>query len=246
MIPKIIHYCWFGGNPLPDLVLACIESWKANCPEYSIMRWDENSFDVNSEPFVSQAYQRGDWAFVSDYVRLHALSMYGGIYLDTDIELHQSLDPLLKDDCFTGFEVRDTVAAGIIGSIKGHQVIRQLFAYYQGRNYIENGVRIVETSPILLTNVLKKYGLKLNGKNQLVCGCRIYEKRCFYPTGLRWLLWHFSSKTICIHHYMDSWRTAKVSQRRSFSQRLRLSFVFMGRQLFGTESMYYLGQRLRK
>lgn len=91
MIPKIIHYCWFGGNSLPSDVLKCIKTWEKYCPDYEIKRWDESNFDVNSHPFIKAAYESKAWAFVSDYARLKVVYENGGIYLDTDVELLKNL-----------------------------------------------------------------------------------------------------------------------------------------------------------
>ena len=135
-IPKIIHYCWFGNNPKPELVERCISSWKRYCPDYEIVEWNEASFDVHSNLFTEEAYQARKWAFVSDYVRGYALLRYGGIYLDTDMELLKPLDSLLNCTFFAGFEARDSVAAGIIGSIRDNDVIINYLEYYQGKTLL--------------------------------------------------------------------------------------------------------------
>lgn len=100
MIPKKIHYCWFGRNPLPELARRCIESWKKYCPDYEIIEWNEDNYDINKIPYVKEAYQAKKWAFVTDYVRLDVVNKFGGIYLDTDVELLKSLDSLLKYKAF--------------------------------------------------------------------------------------------------------------------------------------------------
>ena len=102
MIPKKIHYCWFGGNPLPELAIRCIESWKKYCPDYEIIRWDESNYDVTKNKYMYQAYENKRWGFVPDYARLDIIYNYGGIYLDTDVELLNSLDDLLDQKCFLG------------------------------------------------------------------------------------------------------------------------------------------------
>lgn len=109
MIPKIIHYIWFGGNPLPELAVKCIESWKKYCPDYEIMIWDERNFDVSVCAYTKEAYDAKKWAFVSDYVRLKALYEYGGIYMDTDVELVKSLDGFLHEKAFSGFETKESM-----------------------------------------------------------------------------------------------------------------------------------------
>ena len=105
MIPKIIHYCWFGRNPKPKLAEKCIKSWKKYCPEYEIIEWNEDNYDLSSAPlYVRQAYEAKRWAFVTDYIRLQVIYENGGIYLDTDVELRKSLDPLLVHQAYFGFE----------------------------------------------------------------------------------------------------------------------------------------------
>ena len=113
-IPKVIHYCWFGGNPKPKLVQKCIHSWKKYCPDYEIIEWNESNFDISSCPlYVRQAYDVKKWAFVSDYARLKIIHTCGGIYLDTDVELIKSLDSLLEYNAFFGFEDGKYVATGL-------------------------------------------------------------------------------------------------------------------------------------
>ena len=112
-IPKIIHYCWFGGKPLPNTAIKCIRSWKKHCPDYEIHCWNEKNFDINVCPYVKEAYEEKAWAFVSDYARLWIIYNYGGIYLDTDVELLKNIDNLLKYDVFMGFENKQYVNTGV-------------------------------------------------------------------------------------------------------------------------------------
>ena len=107
MIPKVIHYCWFGGNSLPEEAKRCIESWKKYCPDYKIIEWNENNYDVNSNEYMKAAYKEKKWAFVSDYARIDVVYKYGGIYMDTDVELVKELDSFLKDRMYCGWEMRD-------------------------------------------------------------------------------------------------------------------------------------------
>ena len=109
MIPKVIHYCWFGKKPLPPLAVNCIDSWKKFCPDYEIIEWNEKNFDINSNTYVREAYENKKWAFVSDYVQLYALYNYGGIYMDTDVQVLKPLDAFLNDQAFSGFEAYDRV-----------------------------------------------------------------------------------------------------------------------------------------
>src|SRR5699024_8907222 len=126
MIPKIIHYCWFGGNELSKTTKVCINSWKKKLPDYKIIEWNESNFDINSNQYVKEAYQAGRYAFVTDYVRLYVLYHYGGIYMDTDVEVLKSLDSFLKHQAFTGCENEKNSVTGIIGSEKDHEWIKTL------------------------------------------------------------------------------------------------------------------------
>lgn len=128
MIPKKIHYCWFGRNPLPELAVRCIESWKKYCPDYEIIEWNEDNYDINKISYVKEAYQARKWAFVTDYVRLDVVNQYGGIYLDTDVELLKSLDPLLKYKSFFGMEEGKFIATGLgFGAEKGTKILVLVF-----------------------------------------------------------------------------------------------------------------------
>lgn len=130
MIPKVIHYCWFGKKPLPELALKCIESWKKYCPDYEIKEWNEESFDINMYIYARQAYDAKKWAFVSDVARLYVLYQEGGIYMDTDVELLKSIDCFLENDAFSGFEDKKSVPTGIMGAVKNNNVIKEFLDEY--------------------------------------------------------------------------------------------------------------------
>lgn len=137
MIPKIIHYCWFGGNPLPPLVQKCIKSWKKYCPDYEIVRWDESNFDISGSPlYVKQAYDKKKWAFVSDYVRLWALVNYGGVYMDTDVEVIQPIDRFLRESAFSGFEATDRIPTGIMACEKDHPTFKEWLNEYGKKLFV--------------------------------------------------------------------------------------------------------------
>ena len=128
MIPKKIHYCWFGNNPLPEKDRKCIESWKKYCPNYEIIRHDENNYDISKNKYMKQAYESKKWGFVPDYARLDIIYNEGGIYLDTDVELTKNLDELLKYDAYMGFEDDIHVSPGLgFGAIKHHEGIKKLY-----------------------------------------------------------------------------------------------------------------------
>ena len=245
-IPKIIHYCWFGGNPKPPLVIRCIDSWKRFCPEYEIIEWNENNYDIHSNTFVEGAYHEKKWAFVSDCVRADILLKHGGVYLDTDIEIVRPIDLLHNNSFFAGFETKDTVAAGVIGCVKGNKTIELFAEYYKDRCFSRTKDQSILTSPLVLTDVLKKEGLKLNGRQQSFSDCTIYPKVTFYPTGIRWVFGNNGPRTIMIHHYMDSWgKNAKMAERTRRSK-MRLCLLYCARNILGTNTMYKLGKRIQK
>lgn len=130
MIPKTIHYCWFGKTKKDPLIERCIDSWKKHCPDYAIVEWNENNFDVYSHPFTDFAYSEKKWAFVSDYARFKILYEYGGIYLDTDMLLLKNLDILLKNKFFTAYEKGNFLSCGAIGAEKGHKLIQKCLNHY--------------------------------------------------------------------------------------------------------------------
>lgn len=136
MIPKIIHYCWFGRGKMPELAEHCLASWRKFLPDYELKLWNEDSFDVNRLRFTRQAYERRKFAFVTDYVRLYALKSFGGIYMDTDVEVLRSLDDLLGLPGFTGFESNCLLPTGLLASRKGAPWLDMLMSYYDGKPFV--------------------------------------------------------------------------------------------------------------
>lgn len=159
-IPKIIHYCWFGGGKKPELIKDCISSWKKYLPDYKILEWNENNFKVEDFDFVYKAFNDKKWAFVSDYTRLWILYNYGGIYLDTDMEILKPLDDLLRNSSFGGLE-DDQIGFGIWGCKKGDKFIGEVLNYYNNLNYDNYKDNLEELAiPIHLTKVAKENGYK--------------------------------------------------------------------------------------
>ena len=139
MIPKIIHYCWFGGESLPESAIKCINSWKKFCPDYEIIRWDESNYDVTKNVYMKEAYEAKKWGFVPDYARLDIVYNYGGIYMDTDVELLKPLDDLLGCNAYMGVEKPGIVALGLgFGAEKGNSVIGDLLEEYNDKRFINN------------------------------------------------------------------------------------------------------------
>ena len=165
----MIPYCWFGKKKLPDEIAKYIDSWKEKCPDYEIVQWNENNFDINSILYVKEAYECKKWAFVTDYVRLWVVYNYGGIYLDTDVELIKSMDSLLQYDAFFGFENDRYIATGLgFGAVKGCDLLHQMMSIYEKMHFIVSGEMNIIACPHINTKILVEYGLKRNGKTQII------------------------------------------------------------------------------
>ena len=215
MIPKIIHYIWFGGNPLPNLAENCIASWKKHCPDFEIKKWDESTFSIDCAPlYVQEAYNSKKWAFVSDYVRLFALYNYGGIYMDTDVEVISSLDPFLKEHCFSGFETPKTIPTGIIGSEPFFPLILYLLEQYNEKHFIkEDGSFDLTTKVKLITNELDKHGFVPNNSYQIVDGMALYPNDFFCPKSYETGIISLTVNSVTIHHFNGSWHSEEDKEK---------------------------------
>lgn len=205
MIPKIIHYCWFGGADKPKLFKKCLASWRKFCPDYEIREWNEDNFDVASCPYVKEAYEAKKWAFVSDYARFKVLYEYGGIYLDTDVELLKNLDGLLSNP-FTGFEESDSVATGLImGCEKGDGLCAEMTEEYEKDAFFIDGKQNLRTVCERVTDDLIRHGLIPNGETQSVFGYTIYAKDYFNPMDRDRGKVVATENTYSIHWYAGTW-----------------------------------------
>lgn len=215
MIPKIIHYCWFGGNPLPESAVKCIDSWKKYCPDYAIVEWNEDNFDISSLDYTREAYQAKKWAFITDYVRLYALATVGGVYMDTDVEVLKNIDIFLEEFGFSGFERVDAVPTGIMAAEKGNLFILQLMEEYNSLHFIrEDGTNDLTTNIVRITDAATKRGLKLNNKKQTVCDFTFYPKEFFCPKNSRTMEIKLTDNTYTIHHFQGSWDTDRKKIRK--------------------------------
>jgi len=207
-IPKIIHYCWFGKKEIPDRYKKWMESWKYYCPDYEIIEWNENNYDVHKSNYISQAYETKNWAFVSDYARIDIVNEYGGVYLDTDVELIKNIDVLLMNDAFCGFESCKYVAYGLgFGAKSCNSILREIKEYYDNMDFISrDGTLNQITCPVIQTEIMKKYGLVCNGEFQLINGMVVYPSRILCgmsPHTFR--VERTPIHTYAIHHYAASW-----------------------------------------
>ncbi|WP_242219282.1 capsular polysaccharide synthesis protein [Bacillus cereus group sp. BfR-BA-01380] len=214
-IPRTIHYCWFGGKDKPDIVKRCIESWKKNLPEYEIIEWNEDNFDINCNLYVKEAYKAGKFAFVSDYVRVHALYDYGGIYLDTDVEVFKSFNDLLHHDSFWGFEQENYIATSTIGAAKGNKLIKTFLDSYEKKGFIkENGSYDDLTNVAIVTEILKNIGLKTNGEYQEIEGIgTFYPQTYFSPYDYINCRKFITENTHAMHHFYKSWLPPKARMK---------------------------------
>lgn len=206
LIPKRIHYCWFGGNPLPESARKCIATWKQYCPNYEIIEWNESNFDINCCEYVREAHEAGKWAFVSDVARLYALVNDGGIYLDTDVELIKPLDDLLSYEAFAGFEVKDRIGAGIMACVKAHPLFAEFLDEYRNAHFVnEDSSYDITPNVCRITNACVKYGLKLDNSLQTINGLTLFPCDYLYPKDFDTRTTTVTDNTYSIHHYDGSW-----------------------------------------
>lgn len=209
LIPRKIHYCWFGYSPIPSHLLQYIESWKRCCPGYEIIRWDESNYDVTKNRYMREAYERKKWGFVPDYARLDIIYREGGIYLDTDVELLSSLDKLLCDKMFCGFASGRMVNFGLgFGAYKGNELIRELRDIYEEYTFLDSsGKENLTACSWYEHSILEKHDFKINGKYQKKEGNVIYPPEVLSPLGASMIASNFTANTISIHHAELSWVT---------------------------------------
>lgn len=224
MIPKIIHYCWFGRNPLPELAQKCIASWKKYLPDYEIKEWNEDNFDVNIIPYTAEAYAMKKYAFVSDYARFWILHKYGGIYFDTDVEVIRPIDDIIARGNFMGFETDPNPAKGDasnasvnpglgLGVAPGLGVIKKMLDYYEDKHFIcETNMRNQITVVYICTKVLMENGLQ-NGEGiqKVDDDIYIYPAEYFCPINVTTGRIHVEKNTRTIHHYAGTWVDKKFS-----------------------------------
>lgn len=203
MIPKKIHYCWFGGNEKSRLAKKCIASWKKYCPDYEIIEWNEGNFDIFLNSYTKMCYEQKKYAFLSDYIRLLLIERHGGIYFDTDVEVLKTFDPLLKGQAFFGFEDDRHINTGIgFGAEKGSRIISQMLAEY---DMLLDGCHGTVGCPILNTKALERIGLTLNGKRQHLDGADIYPADYFNPYDDPTGRLNKTENTYSIHWFAKSW-----------------------------------------
>lgn len=244
MIPKIIHYCWFGGNAKPQLAKKCIASWKKYCSDYELREWNEDSYDLSKAPlYVRQAYDAKKWAFVTDYVRLQVVYEHGGIYLDTDVEVIRNPDELLSNTAFFGFEGTENINTGLgFGAEAKHTLLKALMLDYQDASFIsESGEMDLTPCPVRNTRVFSRYGLKSDGTMQrLVDGTLILPPEYLCPIDIHTMKLEQTENTYTIHHFAGAWLPEEAAKRQKYKLRkLRIEHKFGARAAGIYESFYY-------
>lgn len=209
-IPQIIHYCWFGKKKKSALAQRCIASWRKVLEGYKIIEWNEKNFSIKKAPlYVREAYKIGKYAFVADYVRLYALYNFGGVYMDTDVEVLKSFNNFLQYKAFIGYEDNRSqicIGTGIIGSIKGNEILKEWMSYYQSVAFIlPNGEYNTKTNVVVITDDLVKRGLVLDEKKSVVQdNIHVFPKDYFCPKDPDDNI-NLTNNTVCIHYYSGSW-----------------------------------------
>lgn len=228
MIPKVIHYCWFGGGTFSELAEKCVASWKKYCPDYEIILWNENNFDIMSNPYVREAYQCKKYAFVTDYVRLKALYDYGGIYMDTDVEVKRSLDDLLNYPAFSGFESEKYFPTGTMGAEPKNRWIKALLDDYKYRHFLlPNGGMDMTTNTQRIAAITQElYPVILNNTYQELGGDLVllpFEYLCAKDRVDGKI--KDTSNTYTVHHFAGSWLPPKARVIDMIAKRFGDDFV---------------------
>lgn len=225
-IPKVIHYCWFGRNPLPDMVKKCIDSWKKYCPDYEIIEWNEDNYDIKSCDYVREAYLAKKWAFISDVVRFEILYKYGGLYFDTDVELIKQIDDIVEYGSFMARETGEghNIAPGLVlGTYMQNKVYKEIVDYYKKQHFIrEDGSYDKCTVVTRITNLMLKHGFDPENYKEIqeVWGIKIYPAEYFCPKDYTTGAIHISEHTVAIHHYQGSWHNDEDDYYESLKETL--------------------------
>lgn len=225
VIPKKIHYCWFGRGEKPKLAKHCIASWKKYCPDYEIIEWNEDNFDIAKYPYAQYCLENRRWAFLSDFVRLAVVSEHGGLYFDTDVELIARPDELLRYDAFYGFENDENIATGLgFGCVAGHPTVQAMKQAYLDLPRQADGTYALAACPALNTRALLPFGLALNGERQNIAGAEIlpadYLNPYDDPTGTL----NKTKNTVSIHWYSKSWMSKGTILRSRLTKPLHRIF----------------------
>ncbi|MBD5435325.1 MAG: glycosyl transferase [Treponema sp.] len=226
MIPKIIHYCWFGGKQLPELAQKCIASWKKFLPNYEIIEWNEGNYDVRKIPYTAQAYDAGKYAFVSDYARFDILYRHGGVYFDTDVEVIRPLDGILARGAFAGVESADhpsrVLNAGLgLASPAASPVYREILDSYETASFLnDDGSMNLTTVVERVSGIFRRHGLSDKNEIQQVAGITVYPAEYFCPKDFETGALHITENTYSIHWFDGSWVSEYDKQLQNQIQKI--------------------------
>ena len=249
MIPKVIHYVWLGGGAKPPLFSRCLESWKAHCPDYEIREWNESNFDFSDNAFAVQAYRAKKYGYVADYIRLRVLYEYGGIYLDTDVEMVKPFDDLLANDFFLSFEKEVLVGTGALGAGGRHPFLQKLLAHYERKQFFVGKRADLTPNTVLFTLALEKYyafRIATNGREQRLAGemgVTVYPADYFSPINYTTKKLRRTPRTYSIHYFDASWFSKKLKFREKV---LRGVYYLFGRKLFALFTKAYVCHERKK
>lgn len=242
MIPKVINYCWFGGNPLPASAQKCIASWRKYLPDYEIKEWNESNFDVNIIPYTAEAYKAKKYAFVSDYARFWILYRYGGLYFDTDVEVIRNMDDIIANGAFMGLEKKQAgatptqlgVAPGLgLGVNPGLGLYKELLDVYDDKHLFSAFGKIGETIVDITSKIIQKKGIKRQSDGFLHCGeITIYPEEYFCPKNYYTGELTITPNTCAIHHYTATWHKNTKTFIEKLKNRLHLMYVRFSIQFF--------------
>lgn len=231
-IPHIIHYCWFGNNPKPQLILRCIDSWKKFHPDWEIREWNETNYDVRKNEYIRGAYAQKKWAFVCDFARFDILNEYGGVFLDTDVEFLKPLpDDYLDNKAFAGFETASTVNPGLIfASVAHHPMLEKIIGDYSNKKFgeLRDGKRI-ENIVDIVTDILNENGLVPNNSFQVVNDIAIYPSNIFCCFNHEIQHFETSQETVSIHHYFASW---SPWYRKAYFRAIKVAVDVLGKDKY--------------
>lgn len=214
MIPKKIHYCWFGGNPLTELGERCLESWKKYFPDYEIIEWNESNYDVNKIPYIKDAYDAKKYAFVSDYARFDIMYEHGGIYFDTDVEVIKDMSEIIKRGSFAGIESAGALAAGLgFATRQREPILKEILESYKDEKFLnDDGSLNLKTVVTRVSDIFKQHGFTDEVKIQNVAGFTIYPMEYFCPKAIHTFEVNISDNTYTIHHFDGSWVTGSTGK----------------------------------
>lgn len=222
MIPKIIHYCWFGHNQLPELAEKCIESWKKYLPDYEIKEWNEENFDLEACIYVKEAYAEKKWAFVSDYARFWIIYNYGGLYFDTDVEIIKPIADIIERGAFMGLEKQASynttekvaIAAGLgIGAEEKNPIYKEILDGYAKRHFLYSDGRRDETTVVsYITDIFQHYGWQKKNKYQVIQDINLYPTDYFCPMDFATGEIELTENTRSIHHYTATWQSPSMQK----------------------------------